>query len=169
MSNGIDTSDYKGQSVAGGILSGLLVGVAGSTTALELFPKDTIIDITKGTIKTVPKGPKWASYAAYAGVAAFTAVSTWIGYRVAKNGKDQFEVMKPELDLQTARADALAIQVEGLNQEVATHRKSFAELHAKHEEHASHAAQHPYRAEHGSHAEAALHEKHEAEAAEHAM
>jgi C4-type Zn-finger protein len=94
----------------------------------------------------------------------YGAVSGW---KKSNKGKAQFEDLKTQVDTSSARADGLLAQVEGLNQEVGAHRKSFAELHAKHEEQsASHAAKHESRAEHGSQAAAALNDKQNAAAAE---
>lgn len=68
------------------------------------------------------------------------------GYFSAAKGERQFEAMKGKLSESDARAATLQAQVNGLTQEVATYRKSYA-----------HGVQ--SRAEQGSHAEAAQADK----------
>lgn len=128
----------------------------------------TISGAASGLVPAVWAGPLAANLSrsrilGFVTMIGLPAIGAYLGYRGAAKGKAQFEALKAEAGTHEARADALETQVSGLTQEVATTRKSFAELHAKHEQHLSHAAQHPSRADHGSHAAAALNENNAAE------
>jgi hypothetical protein len=160
VDSSVANEKYAGQPPLLGAGTGLAVGLGVGISTAEIFENKRIfINMAEQTAK-ISKDRHWLTHAA---IVAFSALSAWAGYSIAKRGKDQFEGVSAALMQQTSRADALQMQVEGLNQEVATHRKSYAELHAKHEQHASHASQNASRAEHGSHAEAALHDKAHAE------
>jgi hypothetical protein len=77
---------------------------------------------------------------------AVGVVAGVFGYFSAAKGERQFEAMKGKLSESDARAATLQAQVNGLTQEVATYRKSYA-----------HGVQ--SRAEQGSHVEAAQADK----------
>ncbi|MFM9890916.1 MAG: hypothetical protein ACKVOE_09840 [Rickettsiales bacterium] len=166
--NTVNTEKYQG--------TGRIASALGSAS-LWAIP-GTIV----GSLMTLPLYKSLAtaeSYSAVKGkglaiVGGLIATGTMIygavsGWKKAANGKAQFDALNTELNTRESVSNALQQQVVGLNHEVATHRKSFADLHAKHEEHLSHASQHGSRAEHGSHAAAAEHDQAKAAAAEHAM
>lgn len=164
-----NTDKYQGTGrVASAIGSATLWSIPGTiVSTLASIPLKKSLEEVGSLAEAKGKGLAVVGGIVALGTLIYGAVSGW---KKSNKGKAQFEDLKTQVDASSARADGLLTQVEGLNQEVGAHRKSFAELHAKHEaQSASHAAKHESRAEHGSHADAALHDKEKAATAVHAV
>ena len=181
--------EYRGPSKAGqAFATGAAWGVVGTVAGTGIGA----VGVVKGIFNTMGSkagaaAPKIRGrYLIAAGVILGPAawlVGTVRGWLKASGAKQQFdglvserneaqsriEGLEKKLENTTAQAEGLQTQVEGLSQEITAHRKSFAELHAKHEQSASHAAKHESRAEHGSQVAAALNDKEKAATAEHTV
>lgn len=97
-------------------------------------------------VVALAKGKSISQTALHVAAGVVGVVAGAFGYLRAAKGESQFETMKGKLTDSDARASALQAQVNGLTQEVATYRKSFAQGV-------------PSRAEHGSHAGASQADK----------
>lgn len=151
----VNTEKYQGPGrVASAIGSGTLWSIPASiVSGVAAIPAiKSVMDNPNLRNFSEIKGKGIAVAGAVAGL-GMTVYGYVNGWSKAAKAKKQFEALKAQVGSHEARAEALEMQVNGLNEEVSTHRKRFTDMHQS-------------RAEHGSHAQAALHDKHEAKSAE---
>lgn len=119
---------YHGPSKIGSAITGGVTGLAVATGGL--MAKNKTLNVKFGALGMAVQG-------------VVAALGAMVGYGRASSGQTQFDAMRDDNGQLGEHVVALQTQIQGLNQEVATARKSFAELHAKATEHAaSHAAAH---------------------------
>ena len=150
-----DTEKYTGPGkITSALGGGLLWYIPGTiVSAISAIPlRNTIAK--DGVAESLPKTKGFAL--AIAGLVAGIGLSVYgaiRGWGKARKAEEQFNELKSQRNELIVRNEALQTQVQGLNEEIGSHRKRFSETISP-------------KSIHGSHADAVQHEKHHTKTAE---